>query len=104
MISCPWRIIHCGKIALGRDDDRQMFGRKEPLDAEVEALALLGNSPVVTVEIVDGTADLRINFASGVRLEVFNLSCGYEGWSGTAKINDCTLSFVACGGGGLSIF
>ena len=102
--SCPWRITHCGQIALGRDDDRQTFGRGEPLDAEVEALALIGNSPVIAAEIANGTADLRISFASGAQLEVFNLSCGYEGWNGTVKVDDRDLSFVACGGGNLTIF
>ena len=104
MVSCPWRIVHRSQIALGRDDDHQMFGRGKPLDAEVEALALIGNSLVTAVEIVDDTADLRISFAGGARLEVFNLSCGYEGWNGMIKINDHAISFVACGGGGLSIF
>jgi hypothetical protein len=52
-----------------------MFGRTEPLDAEAEALSLLGNSPVTTVEIVGGTSDLRISFANGALLKIFNPSC-----------------------------
>ena len=103
-VSCPWRIMHHGQIALGRDDNRQTFGRKEPLDGEAEALSLLGNSPVSAVEIVDGTSDLRISFASGAVLEVFNLSRAYEGWNGAAEIGGRALLFVACGGGDLAIW
>jgi hypothetical protein len=48
----------------------------------------------------DTTADLPIDFGDGIRLEVFNSSCGYDGWILNARDGRCTL--VGQGGGTLS--
>lgn len=56
ILACPWRIVKDGKIVLARDDDGQKFGLSEPVDAEAEALRLIGGNPVTDVEIEQQTS------------------------------------------------
>jgi hypothetical protein len=80
-VMSPWRITDSQRVALGHLDHRQQFGHSEPLDGESAALELLKDRPVVEAVVLDCTADLHLHFAENVRLEVFNDSCGYEGWT-----------------------
>ena len=95
-IPSPWRITDSNRVALGHLDHRQQFGLAEPLDGQRVALELLKNRPVVYAVILDGTGDLHLDFEQNIRLEVFNDSCGYEGW--TLSSPDGRL-LVALGGG-----
>lgn len=104
ILACPWRIVKDGKIVLARDDDGQKFGLSEPVDAEAEALRLIGGNPVTDVEIEDRTADLRIKLADGVELEAFNHSSGYEAWKAWVYKNSTTIEVIAPGGGGVTIW
>jgi hypothetical protein len=80
-VTSPWRLLWSGRIALGHQDHGMQFGLPEPVDAERAALELVHDRPVRTA-IIDGeSADLRIDFGSGVQLEVFNDSSGFEGWT-----------------------
>jgi hypothetical protein len=97
-IETPWRILVNGSIRFGDEDHAQLFGLPEPLDGPKRCLDILGTSHVVTAVLSPGTSDLTIAFDNGVQLEIFNHSCGYEGWS-------CSFSgkeIIALGGGGLA--
>jgi hypothetical protein len=100
-LECPWRLLLNGAIALGDDDDGQQFGLPAPLDGVKEAEKLLSASQVSLVEIREGCGDLSLTFQNGVRLEAFNGSSGYEGWTCSGKIG---VTVVAQGGGNLSIW
>jgi Family of unknown function (DUF6188) len=78
-ISCPWRVVAEGHVALGWRDDRQRFGLPAPVDARARLQGLVGACSVDTAKVL-AHGDLVIRFASGAALEVFNDSCGYEGW------------------------
>lgn len=80
-IECTWRIVIDGRIAFGRDDHGQKFGLSAPLDGVRESIQLLSSSRVAAIHIRRGTGDLEIKFENGSRLEIFNSSSGYEGWS-----------------------
>jgi hypothetical protein len=101
LAECPWRIIANGRIALGSIDDRQQFGLPAPIDAQVLAGELLRGEQVKEVVVVSVSSDLVLTFNGEQRLELFNNSSGYEGW---------TLSdphgkrFIAQGGGQLVSF
>ena len=95
---CPWRIIARAGIALGSVDDHQQFGLPAPVDAEAVAGELLGGREVIAAEVRAESADLVLTFEGERRLELFNNSSGYEGW--TLKDSDGR-QVIAQGGGTL---
>jgi hypothetical protein len=99
-LECPWRFLLQGMVAFGCDDHQQRFGRPSQIDGVEKSHELLLTSPVVSVEVRDGTGDLAIGFQNGVRLEAFNLSSGYEGW--TCSLADGRV-VVAQGGGNVCV-
>ena len=95
----PWRVVKDGTIRLGHCDHQQQFGQSEPLDAQLLASELAGGRVVAEARALQGTGDLVVEFDGDVRLEVFNNSSGYEGW--TASAPDGRV-LIACGGGELT--
>jgi hypothetical protein len=80
-VQCPWRIIGERGIELGSVDHGQQFGLPAPVDGGAVALRLLGDTSLKQVLVVEKTGDIVFEFESGVRLDVFNDSSGYEGWN-----------------------
>src|SRR5579859_2206466 len=80
-IQCPWRIVGNDAVVLGGSDHEQKFGLPQPIDVTVEALRLLKGKTVESARIDQKTADLCITFAGDIRIDVFNDSSGYEGWT-----------------------
>lgn len=81
MAECPWRIVAGARIVLGSVDDHQQFGLPAPVDAEAVAGELLGGREVIAAEVRAEAADLALTFEGERRLELFNNSSGYEGWT-----------------------
>ncbi|TMB23085.1 MAG: hypothetical protein E6J59_02600 [Deltaproteobacteria bacterium] len=75
--SAPWRLVVENRIRLGWRDHGHRFGLARPVDAS-ERLPI--GSSVTEASIDDPTGDLSVGFVGGAILEVFNDSCGYEGW------------------------
>ena len=88
------------RLRFGGVDDGQQFGLLAPLDGVKGTERLLSASRVSLVEIREGCSDLSLTFQNGVRLEAFNGSSGYEGWTCSGKGG---AAVVAQGGGNLSI-
>jgi hypothetical protein len=80
-VAAPWRLLKEGRIELGQCDHNQRFGLPAPVDAPTAVLEAVKDRAVIAATVADSTADLSIDFAAGVRLEVFNNSGGYEGWT-----------------------
>jgi hypothetical protein len=99
-LECPWRFLLQGRVAFGCDDHQQKFGHPSQIDGVKKSHELLLSSSVASVEVRDGTGDLIIDFQNGVRLEAFNLSSGYEGW--TCSLTDGRV-VVAQGGGNVCV-
>lgn len=59
----------------------------------------MDSAHVISVELHDGTLDLRITFDTGEIIEVIPDSSGYEAWNMT----DNHQRFIAVGGGELAI-
>ena len=97
---CPWRIIADGGVALGSADHKQKFGLPEPVDAARDAMALLGKRHVSVGRIHPDTCDIVIEFSGGARLELFNGSSGYEGWTLSSPGGR---QIIAQGGGQLAL-
>lgn len=79
-VDCLWRIISDGQIARTSQDHGHQFGLPAPVDAFVEAQALLARNRVESVHWREGTNDLTLRFEGGVTLEVIPNSAGYEPW------------------------
>lgn len=98
-VGCQWRLIEGGRIRRTSLDHEQQFGLPAPIDAAHDVNAWLGNANVLSVDLHDGTLDLRITFDTGHIVEVIPDSSGYEAWN----IDDDHQQFVAVGGGELAI-
>ena len=102
-VAVPWRVVVPEGIAHAEADDRQLFGLKEPINGEQRANELLRGHRVEQIEIDLLTADICIRFDDGVRLDVFNNSSGYEGWTGNLGTGTDHLMVIGQGGGQVSI-
>jgi hypothetical protein len=100
-ISCPWRIVSSVGVLLSGLDHGQKFGLPQPVDVVAESMRLLGSKTVEDARIDETTADLTIAFASGIRIDVFNDSSGYEGWT---FADERGTKLVAQGGGQMAIW
>lgn len=103
-VGCHWRLISAVGIALTDEDDGQQFGLPKPVDAETQANALLAGATVSVATVDRLTADLRLRFSNGLRLDLLNNSSGYEGWQGNFAHGGKGTSIIAMGGGGLAFF
>ena len=75
---CLWRIIKADRVALTREDHCQKFGLRAPIDAASRAAELLSGLAITAVQLREATADVLIEFAGDLRLEVIPDSSGYE--------------------------
>jgi len=75
----PWRIVSDGRLTLASGDDGHPFGLPQPIDAKSEAARALVGQQIVSVIVDPETADLRITFGGGARLEVLSGSIGLRG-------------------------
>jgi hypothetical protein len=99
-IQCPWRVVTDRGIALGSEDDGQKFGLPAPVDGVAVASQLLAATPLIQVLVTQKTGDIAFEFESGVRLEIFNNSSGYEGWNCSTSSG---LEVIGMGGGTTAI-
>lgn len=100
-IGCVWRLVSGKSIVLAGSDHGQKFGLPKPIDVCSEALRLTSGKPVESVRIDETTADLSITFSGDMRLDLFNDSSGYEGWTFADRSG---LMLVAQGGGQIVIW
>lgn len=95
-VECLWRIVKDGRVVLTSGDHGHQFGLPAPVDAAARCTELLSKQSVAAVQLREATADLLIEFADGLRLEVIPDLVGYESW----QLNDPSgMSYVAQGGG-----
>jgi hypothetical protein len=59
---------------------------------------------VAGVEVDRQTADLRLVFDAGARLDFFNNSAGYEGWQASVLIEGKERTVIALGGGKMTTY
>jgi hypothetical protein len=99
-VSAPWRLISRGSIHVGHDDDGHQFGLPEPVIAADRVARSVDSRVVADAWAEDFTADLSIDFGDEIRIEIFNNSCGHEGW--TLNARDGRRALTGEGGGILS--
>jgi hypothetical protein len=61
-VDCLWRVIEGGRLRRSSGDHGQQYGLPAPLDAHVEAAALLKGRRVTGWRIRDETSDLILEF------------------------------------------
>lgn len=94
--SYRWPPPNGGRIVLGWEDHGHSFGLAEPLDGPARAATVIGGAEVESAQVDASSGDLSITFVNGTQLQVFNGSCGYEGWQ---LFGPGTRTVVAQGGG-----
>ena len=89
-----WRLLVSRKLVLTSEDEGQLFGHSEPVQAFSELSRKLLGRPLTSVEVTHGTADLTLHFDKIV-LQIVSSSSGYEAWQVEGP-----LGMVAVGQGG----
>ncbi|MGC3936490.1 hypothetical protein ACOTTU_01655 [Roseobacter sp. EG26] len=102
-LNVPWRIVCKGRILFVDEDDGQLFGNSEPVDGELVANNSLGGQSIAKAALARETGDLALHFSDNLRLDAFNNSSGYEGWTATCNFDGVLFDFVALGGGEIMI-
>jgi hypothetical protein len=98
-VDSPWRITKENKIMCTDSDHGQLFGLAKPVDAQVDAKLLLNGE--IRSAVIGAVSDLALTFSSGARLEIFNHSGGYEGWSFSSSDGS---NVIGLGGGDVAFF
>ena len=98
-----WFIVHQAGLHIAQlwsDAGLPEFFYELPahIDAAAAATALLAGISITAVQLREATADLQIDFAGGVRLEIIPLSSGYESWQWT---DPAGYSYFVQGGGNI---
>ena len=99
-VDCLWRIMAEGKVVLTSRDHDQQFGVPAAVDVCADAVLRLQGHRVVDVWLDEKSADLRVIFEGGQRLEILTDSSGYEPWNFRAP----GVHLVGLGGGGVANF
>ncbi|PWG01433.1 DUF6188 family protein [Sphingosinicella humi] len=102
-LEVPWRIVANGRVAFGDEDDGQWFGLPSPIDGEERAASLLQGRVVQAMQLDHETGDLHIVFDGNTRIDVFNQSCGYEGWAAYYSVGGSQWGVIAMGGGEIAV-
>jgi hypothetical protein len=98
--SCLWRLIENGRILVTSNDDGHQFDLPAPVDAAGDLNSRLKDASVESIELREGTLDLRILFDTGHIIELLPDSAGYEAWDLSRE----SQQFIAVGGGAITIF
>ena len=93
-IEALWRLLEGGTLVLTSEDDGQLFGRKQPVNAISDLSQRLVGRSVDSVAVTPGTADLTFGFGPNL-LQIVSNSSGYEAWQ-----VESPQSIVAVGQGG----
>jgi hypothetical protein len=99
-VSCPWRVVAQG-VQISSEDHDQQYGLPAPLDAALEATALLRGHRLASVVVAEHTADIRLTLDNGFELQIIPFSSGYEAWE---SFSPDGFHIVAQGGGQLTGF
>ena len=75
-----WRLVMDGRVRASSHDHGHVFGLPAPFDAVEKLQSSLVGCAVESAAIVADTGDLRLEFGRSVRLELLQLSTGYESW------------------------
>jgi hypothetical protein len=74
-----WRLIDEDRLVVTSEDHGHQFGLPEPVDAARVLSSIVGRA-VEGAEIDASSGDLTIEFSGRVRLELLQMSGGYESW------------------------
>jgi hypothetical protein len=96
-VESQWRLMSPKVILLtGDDDDGQKFGLATPIDAPTELRQHIEGHTVRSFTVDKASSDLILQFDNELRLEILNLSSGFESW----VLNSKGLIVVGRNGGG----
>ena len=99
-IECFWRLLGNEVIVLTRDDEGQLFGLLQPVDALDRLQTALASAQITQAVVIPGTCDIHLFFGNGQKLEVIVNSSGYEAWQLEGPNN---FKAIAQGGGNIVV-
>lgn len=104
-ISAPWRIASKHGVRVGSLDEKISLLRA-PANADGQWVVndLLDGQRVISVDLCEATADIRVEFDAGQFLETFQNSAQFEGWEVHVNVDGRSLQVIGMGGGSVSIF
>ncbi|MFO1449868.1 MAG: hypothetical protein U1F61_17045 [Opitutaceae bacterium] len=95
-----WRLLSKDGVAVTSEDDGQLFGLKEPINACARVIAAVGGRKITECRLEERTSDLSVHFGDDVSVQFLTMSCGFESWR--ARIG--SEEIICTGGGGVSFF
>jgi hypothetical protein len=95
-----WRLLTKEGVSVTSEDDGQLFGLKDPVDACARVIAAVGDRKITECRLEERTSDLSVRFGDDVTVQFLTMSCGFESWH--AQIGDEEI--VCMGGGEISFF
>lgn len=94
-----WRLLENGEIKFVSDDDGHQFGLPKPLDLVGELTKKLSGKSLLEIKVERDTSDLILSLTSGIQLEVFISSGGYETYNFSLE----NKNYIGMGSGGVTI-
>jgi hypothetical protein len=91
----PWRLTNEDRIGVTSEDDGHQFGLSERVDAASRVLSVMVGRTVEAASIDPSSGDLTISFDGRTRLQLLQMSSGYESWRLSAPGYE-----IICTGGG----
>jgi hypothetical protein len=95
-----WRFVRSEHIYVTSEDDGQLFGLKEPINAALRVLDATRDAKILECRVALRTSDLQLDFEGNCRLEFLTMSSGYESW----RTENASQSVYCTGGGNLATF
>jgi len=96
----PWRLINEDRIVVTSEDDGHQFGLSEPVDAASRLLSSIVGRTVEAAASDASSGDLTIEFDGRARLQLLQMSCGYESW----RLSAPGIEVICTGGGEITRF
>jgi hypothetical protein len=90
-----WRFTDTAHVLVTSEDNEQLFGLKDPVDAASWVLGKTKGTKITKSFVAERSSDLVIEFEGGLYLEFLCLSAGYESWR-----SYCGPYNTICTGGG----
>ena len=94
-----WRVIKEDRLVVSSEDDGHQFGLSEPVDGASRMQSLIVGRTVEAAAIDPSSGDLTIAFDGRTRLQLLQMSSGYESWTLSAP----GYEIICTGGGALLI-
>lgn len=100
-VAAAWRLVGPDGVIFADRDGNVDALKTWPLGGDTAAGRALRRRKVTAAAVDPLTGDLTISFEGGLRLQVFNNSAAYEGWSAHVGLDGHNVTLIGLAGGGV---